>query len=138
MRKIQRLLLLGQWARESKKISFQDMCEKLEASPATVKRDIRYLREDLNITLIYDTYERCYRFHSSVPRSSFEVQGLWVHDDDLFALWLAQQLIEDTGYYCELTHRLGRLLYRLQGCKPDAGALATSNSTPTSDQGLTP
>jgi predicted DNA-binding transcriptional regulator YafY len=116
VQKVQRLLQLSQWARESRRMRFEEMCERLDVSAATLKRDLRYLREELGVGLRYDATDRCYVLQAEIPRGAFEVRGVWIHDDDLFALRVAQHVIEESGSEVVAT-RLGRILSGLQSCR---------------------
>ena len=43
-------------------VSFEALLEDLEVSPATLKRDLQYLRERMDAPIVYDRFENCYRF----------------------------------------------------------------------------
>lgn len=43
-------------------VSFQDLLAELEVSPATLKRDLQYLRDRLSAPIVYDRDVNAYRF----------------------------------------------------------------------------
>jgi len=95
-------------------ISFQDLLLKLECSAPTLKRAIRYLREQHNAPLLLDR-SRGYYYDRS-EKLTFELPGLWFNAAELQALLLMQRLLATTapGVLSEelapIRHRIDRLL----------------------------
>jgi predicted DNA-binding transcriptional regulator YafY len=79
-------------------VSFAALLEDLEVSPATLKRDLEYLRSRLGAPIEYDRDLNAYRFASrsagraqAAPRQ--EIPGLWFDEAELYSLLMAQQLL---------------------------------------------
>ena len=63
----------------------------LEVSPATVKRDIQYLRDRFNVPILWDRDTNSYRLD---PSAGVELPGLWLDPEELGALLAMEQLLE--------------------------------------------
>lgn len=79
----------------------EQMLRRLEVSPATLKRDIAFLRERLNVPLIFDPDGGGYRIDPSVHRlgTQYELPGLWLSAEEIHALLTMQHVLAnlDTG-----------------------------------------
>lgn len=85
---------------ERKVVSFTDLQEALQVSPATLKRDLAYLRDRLNAPIVYDRDRGGYRFEGpAAAGDAYELPGLWFSADEIHALLTMQQLLAnlDTG-----------------------------------------
>ena len=62
-------------------VSFAALRAELDVSPATLKRDLQYLRDRLNAPIVYDAFDNGYRFteaKASAPNTTrHELPGLW-------------------------------------------------------------
>ena len=67
--------------------------EELEISPATFKRDLEYLRDRMNASIIYDRYENGYKFENEEQGNKVELPGLWFSQEEATALVLMQHLL---------------------------------------------
>jgi predicted DNA-binding transcriptional regulator YafY len=67
--------------------------EELEISPATFKRDLEYLRDRMNASIIYDRYENGYKFENEQEGKKIELPGLWFSQEEATALVLMQHLL---------------------------------------------
>lgn len=67
--------------------------EELEISPATFKRDLEYLRDRMNASIVYDRYEGGYRFENVQQGQKIELPGLWFSQEEATALVLMQHLL---------------------------------------------
>ena len=59
-------------------VSFKTLREALEVSPATLKRDLQYLRDRLDAPIVYDRGDDVYRFatEASARGVSHELPGI--------------------------------------------------------------
>ena len=48
-------------------VSFAALREELAVSPATLKRDLQYLRDRLHAPIVYDAFDNGYRFDKGAP-----------------------------------------------------------------------
>jgi predicted DNA-binding transcriptional regulator YafY len=79
----------------------EQLLRRLEVSPATLKRDIAFLRERLNVPLIFDPDGGGYRIDPSTQQSGtqYELPGLWLSAEEIHALLTMQRVLAnlDTG-----------------------------------------
>jgi predicted DNA-binding transcriptional regulator YafY len=95
-------------------VSFQTLLDELEVSPATLKRDLEYLRSRLGAPIEYDRALNGYRFGaqaSTGPRH--ELPGLWFDESELYSLLMAQQLLSSLDSDGLLSRHLQPLLDRI-------------------------
>ncbi|MBU3545455.1 YafY family transcriptional regulator [Polynucleobacter sp. MWH-Mekk-B1] len=69
--------------------------EELEISKATFKRDLEYLRDRLNASIVYDRAEGGYRFDKPNVGDKVELPGLWFSEKEATALVLMQHLLSN-------------------------------------------
>jgi predicted DNA-binding transcriptional regulator YafY len=70
-------------------------------SPATLKRDLEYLRDQLGAPIVYDRDSNGYRFDAPAGASGspawrgdkHELPGLWFSERELYSLLMAHQLL---------------------------------------------
>jgi len=74
-------------------VSFAELIEALEVSPATLKRDLAYLRERLDAPIEYDAGENGYRFGQQWRGGKHELPGVWFNEAELHALLTMQQML---------------------------------------------
>jgi len=91
----ERFYKIDQLITERRVVPFQTFLEALEVSPATVKRDLEYLRTRLNAPILWDRAAGGYRYEKSeVPAGSqFELPGLWFNASEIHALLTMQHLL---------------------------------------------
>jgi len=101
-------------------VSFAALRDELEVSPATLKRDLQYLRDRLNAPIVYDAQDNGYRFASAArgagttsPRQ--ELPGLWFSETEVHALLTMHQLLAGLDDDGVLARHLQPLLERLEG-----------------------
>ena len=77
-------------------IGRQEFLEKLEISPATLKRDLEYLRSQLNAPISWSAESRGYRLLATSPLGNPRqpIPGLWLDARELLALLTIEQLLE--------------------------------------------
>jgi predicted DNA-binding transcriptional regulator YafY len=75
-------------------VSFQALRQRLEVSPATLKRDLEYLRNRLNAPIVWDRDLRGYRYDRADPvGAQYELPGLWFSAEEIHALLTMQHLL---------------------------------------------
>ena len=122
MSKTARLYKIEMLIRQFGSVSFAQLIAALEISPATLKRDLDYLRSQLGAPITYDAGSRGYRFDdptrsaaaaaaSSAPRH--ELPGLWFSERELYSLLMAHQLLSGLDADGMLSRHLQPLLDRI-------------------------
>ncbi len=109
-------------------VSFEQLLEELEVSPATLKRDLQYLRDRMDAPIVYARDENVYRFaHDAAvaanggasPRAgtgrAHELPGVWFSEKELRALLTMHQLIAGLDDGGVLGRHLQPLLDKLHG-----------------------
>ena len=110
-----RLYRIEALIRQQGSVSFKDLLADLEISPATLKRDLEFLRSRMGAPIEYDASLRAYRFGKGYEgQARHELPGLWFDESELHALLTAQQVLAglDTGGL--LSRHLQPLLDRIQ------------------------
>ncbi len=96
--------------------SFQTLLDELEVSPATLKRDLEYLRSRLGAPIEYDRDANGYRLGTlpvGVPGQKYELPGLWFDESELYSLLMAHQLLAGLDEEGLLARHLQPLLERI-------------------------
>ncbi len=106
-------------------VSFATLLEELEVSPATLKRDLEYLRSRMGAPIEYDRGVNGYRFGQAYAGPRHELPGLWFDESELYSLLMAQQLLAGLDSGGLLSRHLQPLLARIRellarGGEPDA------------------
>ena len=109
-------------------VSFEQLLSELEVSPATLKRDLQYLRDRMDAPIVYARDENVYRFAdgastaanggpSSRPGAgkTHELPGVWFSEKELHALLTMHQLIAGLDDGGVLGRHLQPLLDKLHG-----------------------
>jgi predicted DNA-binding transcriptional regulator YafY len=92
MSKTARLYKIETLIRQQGQASFRELLTALEVSPATLKRDLEYLRSQLGAPIEYDAVTRAYHLRDSNRGSRRELPGLWFDERELYSLLMAQKL----------------------------------------------
>jgi len=87
----ERIYRIDQLLNDRKVVSFQELLDRLEVSPATLKRDLAYMRDRLNAPIVYDKEQNGYRFENS--SESYELPGLWFSPEEIYALLAMEHLL---------------------------------------------
>lgn len=87
----ERIYRIDQLLNDKKVVSFQELLDRLEVSPATLKRDLAYMRDRLNAPIVYDKEHNGYRFESATD--SYELPGLWFSAEEIYALLAMEHLL---------------------------------------------
>ena len=102
-------------------VSFAGLRGELEVSPATLKRDLQYLRDRLAAPIVYDAFANGYRFAGTGADAScsrpvrHELPGLWFSENEIHALLTMHQLLAGLDDDGVLARHLQPLMERLQG-----------------------
>ncbi|MBA4175950.1 MAG: transcriptional regulator [Leptothrix sp. (in: Bacteria)] len=102
-------------------VSFQALLDELEVSPATLKRDLEYLRSRLGAPIEYDRDLNGYRFGTGCAGPRHELPGLWFDERELYSLLMAQQLLAGLDSDGLLSRHLQPLLDRIHQLLGSAG-----------------
>ncbi len=114
MGRTERLLKLANLLRGRRKLRFDQLLERLDISRATLKRDLKYLREQLGTPIEYDPFERSYQVGGSRKHAPQELPGLWVSESDLRSLLLAQRLLGEVDPSGGLAPDMGAFIRRME------------------------
>lgn len=99
-------------------VSFEVLRDELGVSPATLKRDLQYLRDRLDAPITYDRADNGYRLAQPAAGSrsaQHELPGLWFSEPEIHALLTMHQLmagLDDDGV---LARHLAPMMDKLQG-----------------------
>jgi predicted DNA-binding transcriptional regulator YafY len=104
-------------------VSFDTLRSELEVSPATLKRDLQYLRDRMDAPIVYDRFDNVYRFDDTMlghgagaaPSSTHQLPGVWFSESEIHALLTMHQLIEGLDAGGVLGRHLQPLLDKLHG-----------------------
>ena len=102
-------------------VSFASLLEELEVSPATLKRDLEYLRSRMGAPIEYDRDANGYRFGSAYAGPKHELPGLWFDETELYSLLTAQQLLAGLDSDGLLSRHLQPLLDRIHQLLASSG-----------------
>lgn len=98
-------------------VDFATLRAELEVSPATLKRDIQYLRDRLDAPIVWDVLDRGYKLQTAAGRGpvQHELPGVWFSEREIHALLTMHQLIQELDEGGLLSRHLQPLLEKLQG-----------------------
>jgi len=84
----ERLYRIKHWLDAGRCASRQFLLDELGISPATLKRDIAYLRDRMNAPVIFDRGQGGWRLDQSqaVVGTQYELPGLWLSAEEIHAL----------------------------------------------------
>lgn len=89
----ERIYRIDQLLNDRKTVSFQELLDRLEVSPATLKRDLAYMRDRLNAPIVYDKEQNGYRFETNAE--NYALPGLWFSPEEIYALLTMQHLLSN-------------------------------------------
>ncbi|CAD5369719.1 HTH deoR-type domain-containing protein [Rubrivivax sp. A210] len=113
MTKTARVYKIERIIRNRGHISFQALIEELEVSPATLKRDLAYLKDQLGAPIEYDRDLNGYRFGQPFRGETHELPGLWFSEHELYSLLMANQLLSELDADGIISRHLQPLLDRI-------------------------
>jgi predicted DNA-binding transcriptional regulator YafY len=113
MTKTARVYKIEMLIRNRGHVSFRTLLEELEVSPATLKRDLEYLKDQLGAPIEYDRFLNGYRFGKDLRGAKHELPGLWFSERELYSLLMAHQLLHDLDSDGVISRHLQPLLERI-------------------------
>ena len=115
MSKTERVYKIESLIRQRGHVSFAELREVLEVSPATLKRDLDYLRDRLGAPIDYDRELNGYRLATGWRGQKHELPGLWFDERELYSLLMAHQLFSELDRDGVIARHLEPLLDRIHG-----------------------
>lgn len=115
MNKTERIYKIEMLIRTRECVSFASLIEALEVSPATLKRDLQYLRERLDAPIEYDAAENGYRFGQQWRGQQHELPGVWFSEKELHALLTMHQMLASLDEDGILSRHLQPMFDKLTG-----------------------
>lgn len=113
MTKSERFGIIERMLLSRRSVSFTELQQRLEVSRATLHRDIKDLRERMNVPILCDRDTGTYRIDTSVER--YELPGVWFSAGEIHALLSMQQLLAAFDAGGLLAEHVGPLRQRLLG-----------------------
>jgi len=113
MTKSERFGIVERMLLSRRSVSFADLQQRLEISRATLHRDLRDLRERMQVPIVCDRDAGTYYIDSSVER--YELPGVWFSAGEIHALLSMQQLLAAFDAGGLLAEHVGPLRQRLLG-----------------------
>ena len=104
-------------------VSFAALRDELDVSPATLKRDLQYLRDRMSAPIVYSALDNGYRFSDTAEGSpsgaraaqQHELPGLWFSENEIHAMLTMHQLLAGLDDDGVLARHLQPLMDKLQG-----------------------
>jgi predicted DNA-binding transcriptional regulator YafY len=98
-------------------VSFDALRDELDVSPATLKRDLQYLRDRLAAPIVYDRFDNGYRFEADGAErgARHELPGVWFSEKEIHALLTMHQLLAGLDDDGVLSRHLQPMMEKLQG-----------------------
>lgn len=114
MANTERLYRIESMIRHRGHVSFRELLDALEVSPATLKRDLEYLRSRLGAPVEYDAAVNGYRLGADWRGAKQELPGLWFSERELYSLLTAYQLLNEVDRSGVISRHLEPLLERVR------------------------
>jgi predicted DNA-binding transcriptional regulator YafY len=86
MDRLERFYRIDRLLKERRLVSFAVFKSELGMSPASVKRDLAYMRDRFNAPIEYDREANGYRFGAARSGPRYELPGLWFNASEVLAL----------------------------------------------------
>jgi predicted DNA-binding transcriptional regulator YafY len=99
-------------------VPFQALKDELEVSPATLKRDLQYLRGRMDAPIVYDHLENGYRFEAMPAgrgQRKHELPGTWFTESEIHAMLSMHQMISGLDENGVLSRHLQPMVEKLEG-----------------------
>ena len=113
MTKTARVYRIEMLIRNRGHVSFRELLDELEVSPATLKRDIEYLRDQLGAPIEYDRFHNGYRLAPQAGGTQHELPGMWFSERELYSLLMAHQLLAELDSQGAISRHLQPLMQRI-------------------------
>jgi predicted DNA-binding transcriptional regulator YafY len=94
-------------------VGFKTLPDELEASSATLKRNLDDLNDRLGAPIEYDRLLNGYRFGQGHRSQKHALQGLWFSERDLYSLLTAPPLLSDGDSDAVISRRLQPVRVRI-------------------------
>jgi predicted DNA-binding transcriptional regulator YafY len=92
---IERFVKIVRLTRRKNGVTMSDLEAELGVSPASIKRDIEYLKDRLNCPIEWDRRKHAHVLRDDLAAGGrFELPGLWFDASELFALMMMLHLVE--------------------------------------------
>ena len=111
--KTERIYKIEQMIRYRSGVTFEDMLDELEVSPATLKRDLQFLRDRLGAPIEFQRDDKTYRFGPEFRGQKHELPGLWFDQKELYSLLMSYQLLSGLDPDGILSRHVSPLLDRI-------------------------
>jgi predicted DNA-binding transcriptional regulator YafY len=97
-------------------VGFEALRDELGVSPATLKRDLQYLRDRLAAPIVYDRFDNGYRFEADAAERGVrhELPGVWFSEKEIHALLTMHQLLAGLDDDGVLSRHLQPMMDKLQ------------------------
>jgi predicted DNA-binding transcriptional regulator YafY len=113
MTKSERFGIIERMLLSRHRVTFAELQQRLEVSRATLHRDLRDLRERMQVPVVCERDTGTYRIDGSVER--YELPGVWFSAGEIHALLSMQQLLAAFDSGGLLAEHVGPLRLRLLG-----------------------
>ena len=116
MDRLERFYKIDQLLKERRVVSFAMFKSELGMSPASVKRDLAYMRDRFNAPIDYDREANGYRFGKPREGPVYQLPGLWFNASEVLALLTTLRMLGDLqpgmldGQIAPLRERLRKIL----------------------------
>ena len=117
MSQTERLYRLKHFFDASQCLTKAFLLEELGVSPATLKRDLAYLRDRMNAPIVFDRERGGWRLDRNRPviGTQYELPGLWLSAEEIHALLTMQHLLSNLDAAGLLGPYIAPLMSRLHG-----------------------
>lgn len=93
MERLERFYKIDRLLKSRRVVSFAELKDALGVSPATLKRDLEYMRDSFNAPIEYDRDSNGYRFGEPRSGPRYELPGLWFSASEVLALLTTLRLL---------------------------------------------
>lgn len=93
MDRCERIYKIESLLRSRRVVTFQELQKELQVSPATLKRDLEFLRERMGVPIPYNRARNGYCLDETAE-GRHELPGLWFNGQEAYALLAFYQLLE--------------------------------------------
>ena len=117
-----RLLFIDRQIRENHYPNRADLAREWEVTPRTIRRDIDYLRYQLDAPVAYSALKRGYYY----TEEQYQLPAIQIRERDLFALYLAEKLLAQYQG-TPIFDSLQSVFAKIEDSLPDTIALCSSS-----------
>jgi len=121
MSQMERVFSIDRLLRRRTPPAKEELLRRLEVSPATLKRDLEFMRDRLHAPIVWDRERRGYRYAKpDEGQPEFELPGLWFSPEEIHALLLMRGIVRQLqpGFLADSLKPFERRLEELaaEGC----------------------